>query len=81
MVHAPVKVLFIARHFTYFRNFDSVVESLAARGHAVHLAADREEAQGGRVEARSELGKGSTFAAVLPRIMTLPEGRPEEDRA
>jgi hypothetical protein len=43
-----VKVLFVARHFTYFRNFDSVVEALAERGHAVHLAADREEAQGGR---------------------------------
>jgi len=43
-----VKVLFIARHFTYFRNFDSVVEALAERGHAIHLAADREEAQGGR---------------------------------
>ena len=43
-----MKVLFIARHFTYFRNFDSVVEMLAERGHVVHLAADRDEAQGGR---------------------------------
>jgi hypothetical protein len=43
-----VKVLFIARHFTYFRNFDTVIERLAARGHTVHLAADREEALGGR---------------------------------
>ncbi len=43
-----MKILFIARHFTYFRNFDSVVEALAARGHRVHLAADRDEAQGGR---------------------------------
>jgi hypothetical protein len=41
-------VLFIARHFTYFRNFDSVVEALAARGHQVHLAADHHEEQGGR---------------------------------
>jgi hypothetical protein len=41
-------VLFIARHFTYFRNFDSVIESLAQRGHRVHLAADREDEQGGR---------------------------------
>ena len=41
-------ILFIARHFTYFRNFESVVVSLAERGHRVHLAADREEAQGGR---------------------------------
>jgi len=43
-----MKVLFIARHFTYFRNFDSVVAALAARGHRVHLAADREETLGGR---------------------------------
>ena len=41
-------VLFIARHFTYFRNFESVVAALAANGHRVHLAADREEALGGR---------------------------------
>jgi hypothetical protein len=43
-----VTFLFIARHFTYFRNFDSVIELLAARGHHVHLAADRDEALGGR---------------------------------
>jgi hypothetical protein len=43
-----MKILFVARHFTYFRNFDSVVARLAARGHQVHLAADREEAIGGR---------------------------------
>lgn len=43
-----MKVLFIARHFTYFRSFDSVIASLAERGHRVHLAADREETLGGR---------------------------------
>jgi hypothetical protein len=43
-----MKVLFIARHFTYFRNFESVIAALADRGHKVHLAADREEARGGR---------------------------------
>jgi len=43
-----VTILFIARHFTYFRNFDSVVEALARRGHRLHLAADRDDAQGGR---------------------------------
>lgn len=43
-----MKVLFIARHFTYFRNFDSVIAALAERGCTVHLAADREEALGGR---------------------------------
>ena len=43
-----MKILFIARHFTYFRNFDSAVAELARRGHQVHLAADRDDAQGGR---------------------------------
>jgi hypothetical protein len=43
-----VTLLFIARHFTYFRNFDSVIACMAERGHRVHLAADRDEAQGGR---------------------------------
>jgi len=43
-----MKVLFIARHFTYFRNFDSVIAELARRGHRVHLAADRDDALGGR---------------------------------
>jgi hypothetical protein len=43
-----MNVLFIARHFTYFRNFESVIAVLADRGHRVHLAADREEALGGR---------------------------------
>ena len=43
-----MKVLFIARHFTYFRNFDSVIALLAERGHRIHLAADRDEVSGGR---------------------------------
>jgi hypothetical protein len=43
-----MKILFIARHFTYFRNFDSVIALLAERGHTLHLAADGEEALGGR---------------------------------
>src|SRR5690242_951406 len=48
-----MKVLFIARHFTYFRNFESVIAALAERGHHVHLAADRQEPRGwGEVVAR-----------------------------
>ena len=43
-----MNVLFIARHFTYVRNVESVIAGLAARGHRVHLAADREESFGGR---------------------------------
>ena len=48
MAGPRVRVLFIARHFTYFRNYESVIEALAARGHAIHLAAERGEELGGR---------------------------------
>lgn len=44
-----MKLLFIARHFTYFRNYDSVLRMLAERGHAIHLAVEKEEQLGGRV--------------------------------
>jgi hypothetical protein len=43
-----MKVLFLARHFTYFRNFESVLRLLAEQGHQVHLAAERDEQFGGR---------------------------------
>jgi hypothetical protein len=43
-----MKLLFFARHWSYLRNFESVIEGLAARGHRLHLAVDREEAMGGR---------------------------------
>ena len=43
-----MNILFIARHFTYFRNYESVIVSLAERGHRVHLAAEKEEELGGR---------------------------------
>ena len=43
-----MKVLFIARHYSYLRLFESAVAELAARGHEIVLAADREEALGGR---------------------------------
>ena len=43
-----MKILFIARHYSYLRLFESALESLAARGHALTLAADREETLGGR---------------------------------
>jgi hypothetical protein len=43
-----VKYLFFARHFTYLRNFESVLRELAERGHQVHVAAERDEAFGGR---------------------------------
>jgi len=43
-----MKFVFFARHWSYLRNFESVIEELAARGHTLHLAVDREEAIGGR---------------------------------
>jgi hypothetical protein len=43
-----VRVLFCAQHFTYFRNYESVIRTLAERGHRVHLAADEAEELGGQ---------------------------------
>jgi hypothetical protein len=42
-----MKVLFTALHFAYFRNFESVLEALAAEGHDIHIAADEAETFGG----------------------------------
>jgi hypothetical protein len=41
-----MKILFFGRRFTYFRNFDSVLRGLAARGHVIHLAVERETEDG-----------------------------------
>ena len=43
-----MRILFCAQHFTYFRNYESVVRLLAARGHRVHLAAEESEELGGQ---------------------------------
>lgn len=42
-----MKLLFLARHFSYFRNFESVIRTLASQGHTLHLAAERRESVGG----------------------------------
>ena len=42
-----MRVLFLAAHYAYYRNFESVIVSLAERGHSVHLAADERESLGG----------------------------------
>src|SRR5262245_3000966 len=42
-----MKILFFARHFTYLRNFESVLVELARRGHRIHVAAEHEDALGG----------------------------------
>jgi hypothetical protein len=59
-----VKILFIARHFTYFRNYESVIAGLAARGHQIHLAAERDEYLGGR-------GMVERLAADHPESVTF----------
>src|SRR5258705_1394549 len=43
----PVKILFLGRHYTYFRNFESVLRPRAARGQSIHLAVERSETLGG----------------------------------
>jgi hypothetical protein len=43
-----MKVLFTALHFGNYRNFESVIRDLAARGHRVHLLADDRESLGGQ---------------------------------
>jgi len=42
-----MKILFLARHFSYLRLFESAIAELAERGHVLHLSADREESLGG----------------------------------
>ena len=56
-----MKILFLARHYTYFRNYASVLRELAARGHTVHAAVERDEAFGG-------LQLMQTLAAEYPGI-------------
>ncbi len=64
-----MKILFIARHFTYFRNYDSALRVLAAHGHTIHLAVETQEALGGQqaVEALARECPGITLGAVPDR--------------
>jgi hypothetical protein len=43
-----MKVLFAALHLAHYRNFESVIRELVARGHQVHLTGDEQEALGGQ---------------------------------
>jgi hypothetical protein len=56
-----MRLLFSAPHFAYFRNFESVLEMLAAQGHHVHLAADEAETFGGQALVER-------LAASYPRV-------------
>ncbi|MGE3274303.1 MAG: hypothetical protein AB7O67_04270 [Vicinamibacterales bacterium] len=42
-----MKILFAAGHFGFLRNFESGLRELAARGHRIHLVADRRDSLGG----------------------------------
>jgi hypothetical protein len=56
-----MNILFLGRHYTYFRNFESVLRALAARGHSIHLAVERSETLGG-------LSMVEALAAEFPSI-------------
>ena len=43
-----MRVVFTALHFANYRNFESVIRMLAARGHSVHVLADEPETFGGQ---------------------------------
>jgi hypothetical protein len=64
-----VKILFLAAHHAYYRNFESAIAALAERGHRVHLAADDPESMGGQalVERLASTYRGVThgFAPSL----------------
>jgi hypothetical protein len=42
-----MRILFIARHHTYFRNYDSALRELASQGHHIHLAVEKTHLAGG----------------------------------
>ena len=72
-----MKILFLARHFTYFRNFESVLRDLASRGHQLHLAVEQDESLGGTKLVQSLLDEfPNVTAGVLPNALkTIGRGR------
>jgi hypothetical protein len=69
-----MKVLFAALTLAHFRNFESAIRELAARGHHVHLTADESEGLGGEDLARrleAECG-GRVSWDRLPRLDDEP---------
>lgn len=56
-----MRLLFSAPHFAYFRNFESVLEALAAEGHDIHVASDEAETFGGHALVER-------LAAAYPRV-------------
>ena len=64
-----MKILFIARHHSYFRNYDLAIRELAARGHALHLAVEQVAQVGGTTAVAALLRDcpGVTTGEVPPR--------------
>jgi len=64
-----MRILFVARHFTYFRSYDAALRELAARGHQIHLAVERSESMGGEqaVHALAREYPSITYGTVPPR--------------
>ena len=64
-----MKLLFIARHYTYFRNYDFALRELAARGHRIHLAVEIVDKLGAEaaVQALARDCPGITYGMVPPR--------------
>ena len=67
-----MKILFLARHWTYFRNYDAAIRMLAARGHRVHLVVEVEDKLGGEGAVRA-------LASGTPGVTlgTVPASRPD----
>jgi hypothetical protein len=68
-----VKILFFARHYTYLRNFESVLTGLLENGHHIHVAVDIAESFGGTsiVERLTAEFPGRVTSGLAPR----PRGR------
>jgi hypothetical protein len=67
-----VKILFIARHYTYFRNYDEAIRTLAARGHRIHLAVEVEDKLGGDAAITALVAESTMMTAGM-----VPPRRPD----
>ena len=59
-----MKILFISRHSGYLRNFDAVIGALAARGHQVRLALEKQDHPSGSPELVAALLSASPNVSV-----------------
>jgi len=68
-----MKVLFAALHLAHYRNFESVVRELVARGHQVHLTGDEPESLGGQALAERLSGEHKAVTwDLLPSLESEP---------